>query len=193
MRAELVVMGRRVDMARRARRRGLVVTIYAAMVALMAGMWFVDHWRGTSCYVFWLTMVACRLFLGGYYRGGLVKPFYNKIPREISPDTVPSLLALGLRVYNPLPQDDRSFLNDERELKERDHAHYLAYSILSVGIILAWFCAYTRMRNLFFLRGAGMALDQIQCGLLLALVLLVFTLPQAILLWTEPDMEEDGD
>ena len=43
MRAELVLLGRRVDMSRRARRRGLVVGIYTALAGLLVGMWFVDQ------------------------------------------------------------------------------------------------------------------------------------------------------
>jgi len=34
-------------------------------------------------------------------------------------------------------------------------------------------------------------LDQIIYGLLIASVVLLITLPQAILLWTEPDIEEE--
>jgi len=124
MRAELVLMGRRVDMARQARRRTLVVLIYAAMAALMTGMWFVDHWRATGIWIYWLAVLACRLFLGGYYRGGLVKPFSD---RTLEPRRPAPLLAIGLRMYVPVDEDDGAFRNDERELAQRDHAHYLAW------------------------------------------------------------------
>jgi len=60
MRAELVVTGWRVDMARQTRRRTLVVMIYAAMATLMAGMLFVDHWRATGIWVYWAAVLACR-------------------------------------------------------------------------------------------------------------------------------------
>jgi hypothetical protein len=191
MRAELVLMGRRVDMARQARRRTLVVLIYAAMLALMTGMWFVDHWRTTGTYVFWAALLACRLFLGGYYRGGLVKPFNNRIPRHV--DRAPSFLALGLRVYNPLPEDDRSYLSDERELAQRDHAHYLAYQAITAAILVPWFLSYLRMLKPGWIQWPGVSGDQVFYGLTLMIFLLAFTLPQAILLWTEPDMAEVSD
>src|ERR1700676_375759 len=113
MRAELVLMGRRVDMALQSRRRGLVVAIYAVMAGLLVAMWFVDHWRSTGTYVFWAMLLACRLVLGACYRGGLVSPLSNNPPRE---RVVPRpFLVLGLRVYYPGPgEDERAFRNDER-------------------------------------------------------------------------------
>ncbi len=143
MRAELVLMGRRVDMALRSRRRGLVVAIYAVMATMLAGFWFLDHWRSTATILYWIMLLMCRLFLGGYYRGGLVKPFSNKPPRErMEPHP---FLALGLRVYYPGPgEDERTFRNDERELQQRDHAHYQAYQVVGSRF---WF------RGFWFIRG----------------------------------------
>ena len=74
MRAELVLMGKRVDMAPRTNRRVLVVLIYAAMAALMAGLWMVDGWHVTGVYLVFATILVNRLFLGGYGFGGLIKP-----------------------------------------------------------------------------------------------------------------------
>ena len=190
MRGELVLMGRRVDMARQARRRTLVVMVYAAMAALMAGMWYLDHWRATGIWVYWAAVLACRLFLGGYYRGGLVKPFNDKAPRRRQ--QAPSFLAVGLRLYNPLPDDDRLFRNDERELAQRDHAHYLAYQAIAVALVIPWFVADVGMMKPAWARELSIPIDHLLYGLILAVLLLAFTLPQAILLWTEPDMEEQG-
>jgi hypothetical protein len=191
MRAELVLMGRRVDMALQSRRRGLVVGIYAAMAAMMAGLWFVDHWHSTATYLYWIMLLACRLFLGGYYRGGLVKPFSNKPPRErVEPHP---FLALGLRVYRAEPADDeRTFRNDERELQQRDHAHYQAYQGIGYALVALWITSYIRMLKPGWMQWAGMSWDQVFYGLTMALMLVFFTVPQAILLWTEPDMEEAG-
>jgi hypothetical protein len=186
MRAELLVMGRRVDMARQARRRTLVVLIYAAMTALMTSMWFVDRWRASGIWVYWAAVLACRLFLGGYYRGGLVKPFNNKSPRR--EERAPSLLAVGLRVYDPLPEDDRLIRNDERELAQRDRAHYLAYQAIAFALLIPWFVADLGMVTPAWMH--GISVNSLLYGLILAILMLVFTLPQAILLWTEPDMED---
>ena len=190
MRAELVLMGKRVDMASRDRRRILVVLIYATMAATVTAMWFVDRWHTSGSYLFWLMLLICRLFLGGYYRGGLVKPFNNKPPREtLRPHP---FLALGLRVWNPIPPDnDRAFLNDERELQQRDHAHYQAYQVIGLALVIPWFASYLRMLKPSWLAWGAMSADQVYFGLTFAILLLFFTLPQAILLWSEPDMEQD--
>ena len=84
---------------------------------------------------------------------------------------------------------------DERETYRRDHAHYLAYYSLGYGLIAALFASYFRGPNPITprlplaLQGFLMLLPYIILG---GTGILYITLPQAILLWTEPDMEADG-
>ena len=190
MRAELVLLGRRVDLARQARRRALVVLIYTVLAALVIGLWFADQWRATGTYVFWAAMLACRLFLGGNYSGGLVKPFTGKGPRQY--DAPPPLLLLKLRVYAPLlAAADGGFRNDERELKQRDRAHYQAYQALSLAVVIAWLVAGIGMIHPVWLGWIQMTPYQMFYGLTLLTLMLFLTLPQCILLWTEPDMEAE--
>ncbi len=192
MNAELVFFGRRVSMARRDRRRALVVSIYAALAVLMATLWFTSRWHGTGVYVFWAAMIACRLFLGGYYSGGLVKPFNGKAPRRA--DMPPSLLALKLRVYRPiLAADEPKYRSDERELDQRDRAHYAAYQAIGAAICVPWLLSSLRIVRPGLLDGTGMSPDEMYFGLLLVVLTLFLTLPQAILLWTEPDMEPETE
>jgi len=191
MRAELVLLGRRVDMAQRGRRRALVVEIYAGLAALMVGLWFADQWHTTGTYVFWAAMLACRLFLGGYYNGGLVKPFTGKGPKQN--DAPPPLLLLKLRVYAPLlAVSDGGFRNDERELKQRDRAHYQAYQAVGIAVAVAWFAVYMGMLRPAWLHWIPMTPFQIFYALTIATLMMFLTLPQCILLWTEPDMEAEG-
>ena len=165
--------------------------IYATVSLLMTAMWFFDRWRASGIWVYWAALLACWLFLGGYSHGGLIKPFNNKQPpRE---DTAPPLLAIGLRVYNPLPQDDRSFRNDERELAQRDRAHYLAYQAVAISLVVPWVVADVAVAKPAWAQNMGISAVHLLYGLILAILLLAFTLPQAILLWTEPDMEEAGE
>jgi len=188
VRAELILMGRRVDMAPQSHRRTLVMLIYAALAAAMAGLWFVDHWRVTGVYMIFATILVNRLLLGGYNFGGLVKPFSGKAPpQRIDP---PPFLALGLRLYRPEPEENE-YRNDERELQQRDRAHYKAYQGLAAGLAAMWLLADWQAnapRLLAWLPG-GPAIYLY--GLVLATVVVSQTLPQAILLWTEPDMEPD--
>ena len=187
MRAELVLMGRRVDMARQGRRRALVVGIYAALAVLITAVWAFTRWHGGGVYVLWAVLIACRFFLGGYYRGGLVKPFqYRRPMRE---DAAPSPLALKLRMYRPvLDSDEAGLRNDERELRQRDRAHYLAYQAMGMTVVLVALMASMRIVLPPLRARMGMPADELYYGLAVITLTLFLTLPQAILLWTEPDM-----
>jgi hypothetical protein len=191
MNAELVLFGRRVSMAQRSRRRLLVVSIYGALAALMIVLWFVSRWHGTGVYVFWAALIACRLFLGGYNAGGLVKPFNGKAPKQS--EMPPPLLALKLHLYRPvLASDETQYRNDERELNERGRAHYAAYQVMGVAMCVPWLFSSLRIMRPEWFGGIGMTPDEMYFGMLLIALTLFLTLPQAILLWTEPDMENEG-
>lgn len=189
MNAELVFFGKRIDMARRIRRRVLVVSVYVSLAILMGTLWFFTHWRGTGAYVLFAAMLVCKLFLGGYYRGGLVKPFHYRRPSN--PDAPPPLLALKLRVYQSvLPSDEDALRSDERELHQRDHAHFLAFQWITIALVAPWILAYSRMLRPRFVLIPGMTADEFYFAFALIGMMLLLTLPQAILLWTEPDMDE---
>lgn len=192
MRAELVLFGRRVNMAQQARRRVLVVAIYAAMLGLIGMLWYFTHWRGTGAYVIWAAIGASKLFLGGHYRGGLVKPFRYRQP-VYADSVLPylSLLALKLRVYESTPDwHENEFRNDERELHQRDRAHYQAYQIIGFAVILPMFIASMRLIKPALVP-ISISSDELYYGLALLGAVLFVTLPQCILLWTEPDMEAE--
>jgi len=189
MKAELVLMGKRVDMAPQAHRRALVALIYTTLAVLMAALFLADHWRTTGYYLVIATFLINRLFLGGYNFGGLIKPFSGKPPQR---SEAPSpFLLLALRVYQPEPSRSE-YRSDERELQQRDRAHYQAYQGLAVLMAVLWMLtgwSTFAPKLLAWVPGSPALLIY---GLVLATVVLVLTLPQAILLWTEPDMEEEG-
>jgi hypothetical protein len=182
------LMGRRLDMAPRAHRQALVVLIYAGLAGLMIGLWFADRWRSSGYWMILASLVASRLFLGGYTIGGLIKPFSGKGPRP-SPRP-PSMLALGLRLYHPRPQD-RVYENDERELRQRDRVHFWAYQALASALVVMWMLASVKANTPRLLGFLSVSADKLLYGLVLVTVVASLTLPQAILLWTEPDMEPD--
>ncbi len=192
MRAELVLMGRRLDMAPRNHRRTLVVLIYAAMAALLVLTWLLDRWHATGTYLIFVAILVNRLLLGGYNFGGLIKPFNGKAPRE-RVEPLP-LLALGLRIYSPEPQENE-FRNDERELAQRDRAHYQAYQAMAVALALIWLLSDWKLNapkllTLLHVSADPVLADQVLFGLTLGAVVVAMTLPQAILLWQEPDLAE---
>ena len=192
MNAELVLLGRRVDMARRSRRRVLVAGIYAGLALAIALAWWWTGWRGgTGAWVIYAVIAACRFFLGGYYRGGLVKPFVYRKP--VNAEMPPPLLALKLRVYEPVLQSDEDgFRNDEREMTQRDRAHYQAYQAIGMLVAVEAFVACMRMLSPKLRAWMTVPPDQMYYGFSLVILTLFLTLPQAILLWTEPDMEGQG-
>lgn len=188
MRAELVLMGKRVDMAPRASRRTLVVLIYAGLAALMAGLWRLDTWHVTGVYLVFATIFVNKFFLGGYAFGGLIKPFSGKEPARAAPNR--AFLMLALHVYRPAPEESE-YRNDERELRQRDHAHYQAYQAITVALAAIWLLTNWKLNAKRLLAWVPVSADVLLYGLVLATIVVAITLPQAILLWTEPDMEAE--
>ena len=187
MKAELIILGKRLDMAPRAHRQAMVVLIYAGLACLMAAFWFLDRWHTTGVYMIFATILVNRLLLGGYNFGGLIKPFNGRAPiQHIQPSP---FMVLGLRLYRPEPEAS-DYRNDERELQQRDHAHYLAYQAVAVTLVLVWFISNLKMTMPRLMSFVPVAADTLLYGLTLAAIVTSQTLPQAILLWTEPDMAE---
>jgi hypothetical protein len=79
VRAELDFFGRRVSMARRSRRRTMIVLIYSFIAILVIAVSASSGPNNMAAYVIWAAIFACRLFLGGNAAGGLVKPFNSKL------------------------------------------------------------------------------------------------------------------
>jgi hypothetical protein len=187
MRAELILLGKRVSMARQARRRALVVAIYAVLAALAVLGWRLDGWRSISTWLIWAALGACWLFLGGHYSRGLVKQFNGKGPRNA--DAMPSDLQLLFGLYR-LPANEQEYRNDEKELRDRDRSHYYAYQGIGWALAALWILAILLIHKPHLLARFSLAVDQLLYGIFGIFFVLYATLPQSILLWTEPDMEE---
>jgi len=70
--------------------------------------------------------------------------------------------------------------NDERDLHRRDRAHFYAYRFVLAVLLFGWVIA-----------GKPFQYPEASQALLLGGIVLGLTLPQALLLWIEPDMEFD--
>ena len=105
-----------------------------------------------------------------------------------------AILFIALFIVLTWLGGDMRARGDEREIYRRDHAHYLAYYFLGYGLIAAFFAGYFRGPNPITpllplaLQGFFMQLPYIILG---GTGILYVTLPQAILLWTEPDIDAD--
>jgi hypothetical protein len=83
---------------------------------------------------------------------------------------------------------------DEREVHRRDHAYFVAHKQMGWLLIAALFAFSLQGLNnsipqLFPSAYRGI-LEALPFGVLMALITVNATLPAAILLWTEPDMED---
>lgn len=68
--------------------------------------------------------------------------------------------------------------NDERDLRRRDRMHFYAYRIVVSLVVLGYFLGRDSFGH-----------PQLGNALLVGALILGLTLPQALLLWIEPDME----
>jgi hypothetical protein len=148
------------DMARRSNRRWLVAVTYVALVAFGAALWTLGGNRGEAI-AFTLLLLVTSLFVNQIVFGG-----YG---------------CWGLiRPFNtnaPLGSHTSRY-NDERDLRRRDRMHFYAYRIVVSLIVLGYFLGRDPFQH-----------PQVGNALLVGALILGLTLPQALLLWIEPDME----
>ena len=154
MRDRMSVLG--INMAPRANRRWLVAVTYLSLVVVWALIWARGDSNGIILIL--LATILNGLILGGYGRGGLIKPFVTRTP-------------LG----SPAP-----WRNDERELHRRDRTHFQVYRFVIALVLLG-----------YVLGGDPFRYPHLSRALVLAGVVLGLTLPQALLLWMEPDVEAE--
>jgi hypothetical protein len=155
------------------RQRRLLVVLYYMMFLAMAGA---GLWIGPKSWgdLFIFTLVVGGL-LGGIQYGAPVKAYEEiQLPMAMG-DGTQTLNLSGRRengLWSPL---------DERERTQRDHAHYTAYRILR-GSLGALALAYGFSLSWTY-PGLGRQLPM----LVWMLVVYVLSLPQAVVLWTEPE------
>lgn len=157
------------------RQRRLLVVGYYVLFAAMAGVGF---WLGEKS---WGMMVQgaflLAILLGGISYEAPVKA-YEKLPVPLDQDGPQTLNLSGRRenrIWTPL---------DERERGERNGAHYTAYRILRWTLGLG---AMVYVLSLNWTHaGAKWDLGKQMPVLVWMLVVYVLSLPQAVVLWTEP-------
>lgn len=178
------------NMAKQAARRRLVAATYTLLGLLVATGWLLDRFQASGIYIYFAAYFISYFVFGGYGPSGLIKPFNGRAPR-VQPMPA-NLMELELRATgnldNPNPAQYR---NDEREVERRDRVHYQAYQSICVLLALIWFLAMGELHPPRWIP-AGL-LPMLLYLVALPAVLLAITLPQAILLWTEPDLEPDLD
>jgi len=182
MKTYLSFFGRKLDLASRERRRWFVVVFYISAAIIICVDWHPDGKSGQMAINVIIFTMLGGSFLGGYAtwknaRNSLVKPFEaNNLVRDVRDSW-----------YRDANRTD--VWNDERELARRDNAHYRAWWYFPLIFWLAFFLYDEPVYHAFSLAvQRRIVFLLIQIGFILS-----FTLPQAILLWTEPDLEPDPE
>jgi hypothetical protein len=185
MKTHINMFGRRIDMTSQARRRRFILLFYTgfAVLEVLARLWSPGGSEGT-------TVMLVFTFLLGPLLGGYLSHSPNVRPEDrglVKPFAGNEILQRSKRGGWPKVRDPKEFRNDERDLARRDRAHYRAYGVLIAIITLALILSDEPVYH-----AISMATQQkIVFVLLQAGYLLAFTLPQAIIIWTEPDLEPD--
>ncbi len=162
------------SMVSRYHRRLLVATTYSTLLALMAGIVTVVPSR-RSPDVVWMCVILAYNVVSRVIFGRLVK------------DTVlPDLHGGRLTSLGLTPGRRRENEPDEREIAVRNAAHFQAYRALAMYSIALWLVS-----PLFFLLESSTAVRVLQL-LTMPLMAIALTLPQAVVLWTEPDIPEEA-
>jgi len=156
------------------RQRRIVVVLYYALLLVFA---ILALWKPRSAVQFLLPQtITLAGLLGGIKFGGPVKA-YEKPRLPLDMDS--SVQTLNLEGRKPFG-DFWSPL-DERERMQRDRAHYEAYRILRITLLAG--------AVLYFLgmvwAGSWLRLKTPELGWVL--LVYVLSLPQSVLLWTEPE------
>ena len=161
MNTEYAVGNLRIHFESRARRRWFV----AAFFAVLAGLGFAPFSAHPTALTVWI--------VGGYA----------------------AIFGAFVIVFTWIAGDPR-IRGDEREMHRRDHAHYVAYRILLYSFLAACVC-YFALATIRQLAGTNPVFQPLilRGSLMMPFHFMPFcmlfgSLPQAILLWTEPDMEE---
>ncbi len=159
-----VILG--VSMVRQKNRRWLVAVTYAALLALILLVTVIRPWSLALNSRGWL-LILCVLVSRAVF-GRLVKQtLYTRHWGET--------IGLGLALGQHRDADEP----DERELAVRNAGYFEAYRVLALYSFL-----------MFGVSGANAAF--VLPPLTIPLLVMALTLPQAVVLWTEPDVPEEA-
>lgn len=175
-----------ISMQRQSTRRKLVVYSYVGLAAVCC-LSVVESQNSSGAFA-WSVYAALAVgiyIFGGAGSHGLIKNFLNKPPQQSS--TTVNVIKLQLNPMSVGTPETPSWLNDERELSRRDRAHFLAFPIATIpGSVILLVAAFA-IRAPHWLSVHAALLVIFAASLVIAVFSV--TLPSAIILWTEPDLD----
>jgi hypothetical protein len=166
-------------------RRAVVIGYYGFFIAFaILFLWL----RGPAkCVLLLPPTYLCAAMLGGLTTTGPVRLF-SQWQRKFKDGS-----AWGIDASRPHPYlKGRPLIRpleplDEHDIATRDRAHYLAYSALRWPAIAA-----AIFGPLFLLDTTPAQVGHLLLIVSVPVAVLFFSLPQAIILWTEPDLDPDS-
>lgn len=159
-----------ISMVRRRNRRALVFATYALLLMITAIILTFHPWVTV-----WVWFVLVFNLTGGLVFGKLVKQM--TFPER----STPAVATIGI-VDRP-PKESL----DERELSVRNAAYFMAFRILAL-----YSTAFFVSVHYLLLYKATIA-PRLILALMIPVLVMVMTLPQAIVLWSEPDFPAESD
>jgi hypothetical protein len=175
-----------IPMQRRNMRRRLVVLTYLGLLLICCGaLWAVRTQLSVFAWAIYAAMAISIFIFGGQGRHGLIKSFVNKPPPPEPP--ILDLVRLHLQPESRFAEVTSAWKNDERELSRRDLAHYRAYQPLTIVLMVLLLLSAWALHPHRWMPEA--ILLQLIFAISLFSTVLALTLPAAIILWTEPDMD----
>ena len=181
-----------IPMARRRNRRWLVAGYWASVVAILGFASAAIHQTGFSIspknwwmpFLIGLLIGTSLVFLGGSAQIGPVADFDGDTTppsRWILVEMVDTLIR---RLTDNHSENRVDSAMDERDVRLRNAAHFEAYRLLRSALIPLGIAAVFVFQ--FVLKGYAFLSIPIYC----LLILLIYNLPQTLILWWEPDIEE---
>jgi hypothetical protein len=165
------------SMVHRNHRRWLVVVTYVTFLALMAALTIIlPPMRGQSGTVMMMCLILAYNVVSRGVFGGLVK---DTVLPEVRGG---EMTSLGLTPARRRGEDEP----DERDVAVRNAAYFQAYRAVAVYSMVVWVAS-----AMVYEVSASTALRLIQL-VTMPLVAMALTLPQAVILWTEPDVPEEA-
>lgn len=180
-----------ISMAPRASRRALVVITYGLTAGIIAAFVLLARWYGTIpehslvrpllMLLAILPLFVVQVLIPG--SGCFPGVFGRFVPEQTFSVRAQSIQTIGLSP-NGL---EKLAQGDERERAVRNSAYFLAFKII------AWYAFFYLLLCVFpLVNRAGETARIVAAAAAIPMVVMLFTLPQAIVLWTEPDLPEEA-
>lgn len=167
------------SIASRGTRRWMLVAFWCVIAASLCTLGASDGHGSLATQTAFNMLIFLPLLLGGVCAGGLVKPFRGIRFVPLQARGVQTLLHASA-----LSEVQESARLDERESRLRDRVHFIAYTVSRwLALVLTGVCALLGTYSTVPLSRVGPLLFYL-------LTLTLWSLPQTLILWSEPDMEE---